>query len=246
MKFLTQPMVRLVIFVILAIVTVLLCRFFPNAATNPESGLVIYLPEEYEGMKGEKQAMTDEEILWLPEDTTKLKMVYKSADLPEGLASYRSISASLILSGSDSRSLHRPEVCMKAQGWVITKREVVNLETTGGELMVMDLYLFRHLRTEDGSFRLTENGEKIGQRAHYVYWWVGRDDSTPHAWERVLKSSMNNIFKNINDRWGYPSVFMMVDEQSGDDEDTREQIFSFIKKVAPMYQKSLGAVEVVE
>ncbi|MGE9268490.1 MAG: exosortase-associated EpsI family protein [Verrucomicrobiales bacterium] len=240
--------IRTIIFVLMAGVTVGLCQLFPNAATNPEAGLVMWLPSDYRGLVGTREEMSPQEIQWLPEDTTQLKMVYRDPLGPdEGLESlYRSISATLILAGADPRSLHRPEVCMPAQGWQIVKREVVPVETEGGPLEVMDLHLLRYWQKENGDFYLDDEGNKIKQRAHYVYWLVGRDGSTPHYWQMKLQGFMNNAFKNINDRWGYPSVMIWVDERLGDErgeEVARERYVEFIREVAPHYQKSLGAVD---
>lgn len=238
--------IRTIIFVLMAVATVGLCAVFPNAATNPESGLVIWLPAEYNGLEGTKEEMSEQEVQWLPKDTTQLKMVYRDPYAPEGLLGiYRSLSATLILAGSDPRSLHRPEVCMPAQGWEITQREVVPIETEGGTLEVMDLHLLRYWQKENGEYYLDDKGEKISQRAHYVYWLVGRDDSTPNYWEMKLRGVMNNMFKNVNDRWGYPSVMVWVDERKGEagEVEARARIVDFISEVAPKYQKSLGAKE---
>ena len=100
----------------------------------------------------------------------------------------------------------------------------------------MDLHLTRQIEAEDG------RTHKI--RAHYVYWWVGRDVSTPHSWQRLLLSAANNIFKNVNDRWAYPSVMVTVIGDGPEaDAAARERAFEFIRKVAPTFQKSLGAQE---
>ena len=92
----------------------------------------------YRGYNGEKGYMGEQEKKWLPSDTTYLKMTYKEKGLNEALASYRALHATLIVAGSDSRSLHRPQVCLTAQGWAIAQKEVVALQTTGGELSIMN------------------------------------------------------------------------------------------------------------
>jgi hypothetical protein len=82
-------------------------------------------------------------------------------------------------------------------------------------------------------------------RAHYVYWWVGPDDSTASDEVQVWKSVWNSIRKGEKERWAYPAIMMYVDELNGDDADqeTRERIFAFISKYAPQFQKSLGAMD---
>ncbi|MCB1098069.1 MAG: exosortase-associated EpsI family protein [Verrucomicrobiae bacterium] len=225
---------RTVIFVMMAATTVGLCHVFPNAAMNPEAGIVMRLPEVVPGQDGEEIPVSEEEKYWLPGDTETVKRRYFPYGASEEMKSWASLSATLILSGGDKRSLHRPEVCLTAQGWSIPKREVVKLDTGGGPLEVMDLHLVREAETQDG--------RTVKIRAHYVYWWVGRDVSTPHAWQRIMLSAANNIFRNINDRWAYPSVMVTVLGEGAEAEGAaRERAFDFIRQYAPTFQKSLGA-----
>ncbi len=229
--------IQVIIFLILVSVAITLCNLFPNAATNPESGLVLWLPEKISGGYSELREMSDVEEKILPTDTTKLSRLYLEFDLPENLARYRAISATLILAGADKRSLHKPEICLISQGWSIVSAKPVKLQTTGGELEVMHLRLSREMGLD--------NGEGRQQRAHYIYWWVARYESTAFSNKRLLISSYNNIFNNLNDRWGYPSIMVLTDERYGDEGDTEaiSRAYLFIKKYAPSFQKSLGAID---
>lgn len=229
--------IQLVVFICMATVTVVLCKVFPNAATSPESGLVMWLPDEIPGCRSVERELSREEKEILPPDTTKLSKSYIEKYLPDNVARYRALSATLILAGADKRSLHKPEICLPAQGWTITRREPVKLMTTGGELEVMHLYLRRQVQSD--------NGEVAFQRAHYVYWWVARHESTAFSNKRLIISTYNNIFKNLNDRWGYPSVMVMTDERYGEEghEEAIQRAYAFIKEYAPTFQKSLGAVD---
>lgn len=229
--------IQLVVFMVMASATVLLCHIFPNAATTPESGLVLWLPDQIDGCTSEERELSDEEKKILPPDTTKLSKSYLETGLPDNIARYRALSATLILAGADKRSLHKPEICLNSQGWTITQSLPVKLETKGGELEVMHLHLTRQVQAE--------SEEPVFQRAHYVYWWVARDKSTPHSNKRLMISAYNNIFKNLNDRWGYPSVMVMTDERYGEEghKESIQRAYDFIKEYAPSFQKSLGAVD---
>lgn len=229
--------IQLIVFMAMATTTVVLCHLFPNAATTPESGLVLWLPDEIEGYTSEERELSAEEKKILPPDTTKLSKLYLETGLPDNVARYRALSATLILAGADKRSLHKPEICLVGQGWTITQSVPVKLKTKGGELEVMHLHLRRQIETE--------SVEPVFQRAHYVYWWVARDKSTPFSNKRLLISAYNNIFKNVNDRWGYPSVMVMTDERFGESgqEEAIMRAYKFIKEYAPSFQKSLGAVD---
>jgi len=234
---------RTIVFILMAGATIASCFLFSNPATNPESGVVVWLPEEIPGYVVEEGVMGPQEKQWLPLDTTYWGMSYREKNLPENLSKFRAIKMTLIVAGTDSRSLHRPQVCLGAQGWVIEKREVVTLETIGGPLKVMDFHLTRFRRNEDRSIMLNKDGEKIRQRAHYVYWWIGPDHSTPDDKERVWRSTLNSIIKGRNERWAYPSVMTWVEEWRGEEgvQDAKNRAYEFIKQYAPGFQKSLGA-----
>jgi len=227
-------------------ITLGLCTLFPNAAENSEAGMVMRLPgqDEVAGHIGFKLEISKEEEVWLPADTGLLKMIYYPKNFRETTheeAREDSLLASLILSGNDRRSLHRPEVCLKAQGWRIADREPVKLEIGGHKLEVMDLWLRRQDPLPDGTVK--------ARRAHYVYWWIGADTSTSSDFQRILITVLDNMFRNVNNRWGYPSVMAYVDLEGADtpekiaeaEEVARERIFDFIRNFAPKFQKSLGA-----
>ena len=224
----------------MALVTLLACHFFSDADTNPVAGVVVWLPDELAGYEVDTGVMGEQEKKWLPSDTTFLKRVYKEKWLPSQEADYRSLSATLIVAGSDSRSLHRPQVCLTAQHWTIAKREMVSLETAGGPLEVMDFHLERALREVDGSVREDAQGNPILIKAHYVYWWIGPGASTASDKERVWLEVWNSILKGRKERWAYPSVLVLVDPRKAEGE-AQERAFDFIKKYAPDFQKSLGA-----
>lgn len=225
---------------VMAGATILACQLFSDSETNPVAGVVVWLPDELFSYEVETGVMGEEEKRWLPADTTFLKRVYTEDWLPEQEARFRSLSATLVVAGSDSRSLHRPQVCLTAQHWTIEKREVVQLETQGGPLEVMVFHLVRSVRNQDGSVRLDENDNPLHLRAHYVYWWIGPDASTPSDEKRVWLEVWNSILKGRKERWAYPSVMVWVDDRKEEGE-ARERAFDFIRKYAPEFQKSLGA-----
>jgi hypothetical protein len=234
---------RSVVLVSLAAATIILCSWFPNAGRNSQVGLYMWLPEDTFELKGRSVSVSSQEADTLPEDTTYLKMAYLEKFKPPEVARYRQMSATLILSGNDRRSLHEPEICLDGQGWKIEKREVDVVSTLGGDLEVMTLQLGRWAK-KDGDFVTDENGERIRIQAIYVYWWVSAEGSTPHADERVVRTALNNMFRNLNDRWGYPSIMVPVDARFGSQEGLREarkRAFDFVSEYAPKFQKSLGA-----
>ena len=240
--------VRSGVALLLVSLTMALCVCFPNAAENSAAGMILKLPERdaVSGHVGFTRPVTKEEEKWLPGDTGILKMLYVPRDLKASNwseATEAGISASLILSGTDRRSLHRPEVCLRAQGWRIAGKEVVDVSVGDQKFRVTDFTIVRKLNEKDGVIR--------NIRAHYFYWWIGAKRSTPSDFERILFTVLDNMFKNINNRWGYPSVMVYAELEEGmtleeiqeSDKKARERALNFVRQYAPMFQKSLGATE---
>jgi hypothetical protein len=243
-----QAVLRSGIVLALAGVTFGMCSAFPNAADAAQAGMVLRLPENTDKYVSQLVPPSKEEEEWLPSDTGLLKRRYypRSASSQQE-ALRRSLLASLILSGNDRRSLHRPQVCLEAAGWTIWKKTPTTIKVEGKEPFdVMDYSIRRQDKQADGSMKES--------RAHYVYWWVGKSATTSSDFRRVWITVMDNIFRNINNVWGYPSVTTFVDlkegataaESEAAEEDARDRAMDFIHLHAPMFQKSLGAEELAD
>ncbi len=217
--------------------TMLLCQFSPQPKGGSEAGVLAELPMVAGSFVGESEDPSEKERTLLPGDTIIVKREYRT---PGRSIETRDLAhASLVIVGNDSRSIHRPEVCLDGQGWTITKstvREVTLL--SGAMLRVRDLAIERAVLLNDGS--------KLPLRAHYVYWFVGDDVSTPSNLERQLISLRDSVLRNVNHRWAYPSVMARVTDnltpqQSGErlrnDEETVKMILSLIRSLAPRLQK---------
>ena len=236
--------IQLSIFGILSVVTLLACRLFPNASTDPEAGLIMWLPSEVGVLKGKRISVSSEEASTLPPDTEYLKMAYnREESFGYQPRFWDGLSATLILSGTDRRSLHEPEICLDAQGWEIVRRVPVTVETSVGPLEVMNLELGRW-QIDKGKHVLNSEGNRIRIRAHYIYWWVSKKGSTAFSDKRVMQTVVDNFLRNKNYRWGYPSVFVYADPTQPEEESfevARKRGLDFVGNYAPRFQKSLGA-----
>ena len=51
-----------------------------------------------------------------------------------------------------------------------------------------------------------------------------------------MLSSLDNVFKNVNNRWGYPSVMVLIDEyEEGGRDAARQRAFRFIEEYAHIF-----------
>ena len=217
--------------------TMWLCLASPAPRGGSEAGVLMSLPPKVGLLLGVPKKPDAIELKLLPTDTEFAKMTYVTAsnDILE-----RDIAhVSIVLSGAESRSIHRPEVCLTGQGWSIVGSQVIPVQVAPGRtLWVRDLTLAGEFPQADGkSTRL---------RTHYVYWFVGSDFNTPSHFDRLWHSTCDAVFRNVNHRWAYVSIMATVTEGldpkvSGErqrsDVQTQRLITYLIQQLVPQFQK---------
>lgn len=109
------------------------------------------------------------------------------------------VFVSVVLSGRDRTSIHRPEVCLVGQGWTI--HGVGSHVFNGG----VPATLLRTVRTE-------VRGREMP--ALVAYWFVNGERAVASHWERFLWDAWNRLRHGRADRWAY----VLVQADMGDGE----------------------------
>ena len=149
----------------------------------------------------------------------------------------RGVLATVIVGGPGKRTLHRPEVCLPGQGWIIGSSEVVTLRMGGGR--EVEATLLKMFRDGEGS-----DGVGVRVRGLNLYWYVGSDGATrPDYYGHIAKGYQDAILKNLNHRWSMVSVFVPVSEAPLGQEDllqefgVLEETKAFIEDLMPAVMK---------
>jgi hypothetical protein len=232
---------RSLLVLILACVTVLACRNAPDIHGSEETGVTLDLPERVSMFTSQSGKPDQVELDNLPTDTEFAKRTYYTAAATQNTE--RDIArVSIVLAGSERRSIHRPEVCLTGQGWSIVGSQVRAIEIQPGKILeVKDLTIERQ--------QPAESGQSQRLRAHYVYWFVGTDITTPSHFTRIWLSTWDSVFRNINHRWAYPSILATVTdnlepslthERKRTDEQTVNLIHHLIQELVPKFQKAFA------
>jgi hypothetical protein len=154
--------------------------------------------------------MSKSEADILPDDTGMLKMDYEHA-------TGRKVNASIVMSGAERGSIHRPEQCLTGQGSNLVGSYVLDVPIEGRDpLPVMVLHLERQWKNEKGQ------AGKFG--TYYAYWFVGKDRETPHHHMRMFWMAADRVMRNVSHRWAYISVSGQRDLQTDDHQDEIRQI----------------------
>ena len=212
----------------LAAVTVAACLWSSPASSRSEAGIDMNLPASLNGFWGADQKISESELAILPRDTEFAKKLYSNERGDK-------INCQIVLAGGEKRSIHRPEVCLPAQGWSVKTGEVIQIMmANGGRLDVMQLEIVKKVSLADGESRdLT---------SLYLYWFVGRDATTPHHLVRVLRTNLDMLLHNTNHRWAYvivsAPVLEGITQQGKNAKETLAMLKEFIAHLAPEIMKS--------
>ncbi|NQU10426.1 EpsI family protein [bacterium] len=184
---------------------------------------------------GPQEGLLEAEKKILPADTAGARRLYRDAQSNE-------VYASIVLAGRDVTSIHRPEMCLPGQGWKIEREFVESIPISSapdGELGVMRM---NTALERDGG-----DGRTIRARAVFAYWFVGKDKTTPHHWQRIMWTSLDRVFHNTNHRWAYIMVNAPVTEgllppgQGRSAEETMVILRRFIQDLHPSLMPGASA-----
>ena len=186
----------LVVIVLLA-VTLGLTVFAGKVSSVSEPGIVMSLPERLGDWVGERTEVTERELRGLPSDTQFERRRYRDLFGHE-------VYCSIVLAGKDSRSIHRPETCLPAQGWAILEAGYEQVPVNAAGLSSITV---RALKT---FFRLPEAKGTGGVTRLTYYWFMGKDRMTASHTQRILWNSLDRVIHNVNHRWAYITVSAVV------------------------------------
>ncbi|MEI6338898.1 MAG: exosortase C-terminal domain/associated protein EpsI [Verrucomicrobiota bacterium] len=209
-------------------ITIGFCLKAANLNTISEPGVVMTLPDRIGDFTGRKEVMSESEKRILPGDTEILRKRYTNSFGDQ-------ITCSIVLSGGEKRSIHRPEICLPSQGWILgTGGKVAVPLASGRTLEVTDLNLSRQAEIQPGVFRPI--------RSQFLYWFVGKDITTSDHMVRILRTSWDRVYHKINHRWAYVLVTSLVGDSLREggmtDEQTQKMLEKFIRDIVPFFQKS--------
>ncbi|MEO6845769.1 MAG: exosortase-associated EpsI family protein [Chthoniobacterales bacterium] len=220
------PFWRSYVVVLLAIFTIFFCFTSSGVNSASESGVTLTLPDSVGNAWGIDEPVSEAELALLPKDTEFAKKLYKTRN--------EQINCQIVLAGSDKRSIHRPEICLPGQGWNIKEEEVIPIQLKSGKtLEVMKILIGRPIQNGNIKKELT---------SYYIYWFVGKDTTTPYHWTRILKTSWDRVFHKINHRWAYVIVSAPILKgfvyDGKDEKETLDMLKKFIPEIAPSFMLS--------
>lgn len=194
---------------------------------NPQGKAVanvsVGLPEKILNHSSTNLPMMDEELKYLPKDTTYGRRRYLRDDRTFA-------DMTVVLMGVDRTSIHKPQYCLTSQGWRIEKSDEIAIPMSRPhryELPVMRLTTApRPVKMEDGTVKPL--------RAMYVYWFVAEKRLTADHRQRMWGTVEDLVLTGILPRWAYISCLTFC--SPGNEEAAFQWVKELITEGVPEFQ----------
>lgn len=163
------------------------------------------------------RVVSPEERRALPADTLIARKQYRN-DFGE------TVAVTIVFSGKERTSIHRPQMCLVAQGHQIVEQRVMSAPIHGrAPLKIMMLDVQRPIR-RDGE----QNKKEFSALA---YWFVSNDRETPYYLHLTWWTAADNVFRGKSQRWAY--VAIATDRIEGADSHAK-RLADFIAALCPL------------
>ena len=196
----------------------------PGVKTGLISGsqkLQVDLPESVSGYESKLVEMDPIVVKALPKDTSFGQRVYQGSDGFQTMVN-------VVLMGADRTSIHKPQICLTAQGWVIDQSDALSLPMTRPQ--AYDLPLMKLTATK----QIVADGKTLTARGVYVYWFVDGEQLTSSHWQRFWLMGENLLRTGELQRWAYITFFSVC--APGQEEATFVRMKTLIAATVPEFQ----------
>jgi hypothetical protein len=149
----------------------------------------------------------------LPEDTVIIRRQYQGGQKDP-------IMVTLVLSGKERRSIHRPQQCLPAQGFTVESSSVLSVPLEGRDPLKLTLM---HARKAGGG------GGGVAPAVVLAYWFAGGGHETHDHFERMGYMAWDVLIHGVRARWTYVSLQKVSRGKSSD-----AYLSEFIRKLYPL------------
>jgi EpsI family protein len=138
----------------------------------------------------------------LPPGTEFLQRWYRKGPADDPSPSYATVT--VVISGSDKRSIHRPERCLQAQDWKMISRDKLSLPLPDSAR--------RNFPVSRVVAWLPPRGERREVKGIVFYWYMGSNRLTASNLKRLAYTAWDRIAYGLNYRWAYALVISPVQD----------------------------------
>jgi exosortase len=169
---------------------------------------------------------TEVERAILPPDTGYSRKLYFNLDDPK-----QHVLLSIVLSGRDRTSIHRPELCLVGQGWTIDGSSLHRFSYPGLPNSSFESTILRVHRVLSGPHGRALAPELV------AYWFVGDDRVVPTQVGRMYYDTINRLFRGRAARWAY--ILLQTGAEDGQDAGL-SRIQAILNGALPSFQNPIA------
>jgi hypothetical protein len=156
----------------------------------------------------------------LPDNTPIFRREY----IREG---HPAIQTTVVFSGIERRSIHRPQVCLVSQGNRITNEYPYDVKVGGGKTLRMRVLDIQQVFGN-------ADGTQSVLSAVYAYWLFNPERETDSHLRRFLYMAIDNSFRGYRPRWGYATISFERDLR--DPDAWKRQLDEFVPLLYPVLE----------
>lgn len=221
--------------VFLAAGTALVARAIADRPLRGDAGVLLaadgvnpvelpaFLGTEWLGRRSEVSAV-EREIL--PPDTGFSRKSYAFVEDRR-----KDVFLSIVLSGRDRSSIHRPELCLVGQGWTIDRAGPHDFQFPPDATGTKARFPSRLLRVRREV--ATARGRVVVPQL-VAYWFVGGDTIVASHWKRLALDAWNRVAHGRADRWAY--ILVQTDASDGEEAALR-RMQGVLDQTLPRFQR---------
>jgi EpsI family protein len=140
------------------------------------------------------------------------------------------VFVSIVLSGKDRTSIHRPELCIIGQGWTVSERTTYTFDLGGEPLPVTLLRVEREMPGR--------NGELVKVRTFLAYWFAHPGGVVASHRAMLFRNAFDRVRHLRADRWAYVVAQSVI---VGDEAAALEHMRAVLKEVWPKVRRTGSA-----
>ena len=186
-----------------------------------QAGVKMELPDSIPGYLGFNEDPSFAELQSLPRDTEFAKKRYVGGGSAD-------VNCEIVLSGAAKSSIHRPQICLVAQGWTIQQEQTVPITLEDGRSQ--NVRVLTVSRREEGKV----------YTGYVIYWYVGKDRTTEDNFRRILLNSWDRVVRRVNHRWAYVTISGFIPGDGADSKSAKQllaDLVIFTREIIPLIQR---------
>jgi hypothetical protein len=192
--------------------------------------LQVVLPEHVLDYASEPMEEPQIVLDYLPKDTSFGQRLYKAFD---GFQ----VQVNAVLMGMDRTSIHKPELCLGGQGWLVDAASSGETKVPMERPFAYDLPVMKLIANK----QLEKDGQKIPARAVYIYWFVADREFTARHTQRMWWMARDMMRTGVLQRWAYVTYFSVC--EPGQEDVTFERMKKLIAASVPEFQLTPQAIQ---